>query len=259
VGQTTSLAYCDACDCNGIPGVEHHVRFVGSPARCIACVILNCLDFNLVVQPNLITGHSSDAPAMTGCLEDGDFNILRGNTGELRYAFIQQPNKQLLRFNRTPLEDADLDDDVTFRAILRMNEVFVVQRYETVKFLLRWIRKSFHNGGMDSLRYRASGIFQGAPKAEDFYLGHVIIGSLKQRERINRHSWQHEFLIHCCVSSRVLWSVKMPGSRRGADHRRSIPQPPPLACDWNRNWFHASKRNSRSPGSETQPHGPSHR
>ena len=111
---------------------------------------------------------------MTGYLEDGDFDILSRNAGELRYAFIQQPNKQFLRFDRAPLKDTDLDDEVAFRAVLRINEVFFIQGYETVKLLFRRIFKSFHDGGMDSLRYRGAGIFQRTSKSENFDLCHVI-------------------------------------------------------------------------------------
>jgi hypothetical protein len=83
----------------------------GTTLVCIATDTEISLDFNLVVQPNLITWHSSDAPAITGSLEDGDFNILSRNAGELRYAFIQQPNKQFLCFDRAPFKNTDFDDD----------------------------------------------------------------------------------------------------------------------------------------------------
>jgi hypothetical protein len=43
-----------------------------------------------------------------------------------------------------------------------------------VESLLQWILKSFHDGGMYSLRYRGAGIFQQTSKSEDFDLSHVI-------------------------------------------------------------------------------------
>ena len=107
-----------------------------------ACI---SLDLDLVVQLNFITRHSSDAPAMTRCLEDGDFDVLSRNAGELKYAFIDHPNKQFLRFDRAPFKDTNFDDDVTLRAILWIDEVFFVQSYEPVKFLLGWIFKSLHD------------------------------------------------------------------------------------------------------------------